>query len=178
MQYDFKKLTTAQEWIQNLANGINPLDGSIIPDSDIVNNVHISRCLFYVADIINFTIQKKEKKSKATSSFDITADELERVSILERTTLSYFVREINSVISENIKPLSRAKVSDWLLANNYLKEVVTLNGSRRKEPTLQGISIGISTEERQGANGNYTVVVYNADAQRFILNNIYAIIES
>jgi hypothetical protein len=46
------KLALAQEWIRKLANGINPLNGNAVKEDDVVNNVHISRCLFYVADVM------------------------------------------------------------------------------------------------------------------------------
>ena len=49
---DQNKLKVAIDWINKLANGMNPLDGSTLPDSDIVNNVHISRCLFYVSHVL------------------------------------------------------------------------------------------------------------------------------
>lgn len=90
MQDDNKTLI-AKDWMQKLANGINPLDGTMIPDGDIVNNVHISRCLFYVA------------------------------------------------------------------------------GCR---------AVGISAEMKMGTNGPYWAIAYNANAQRFILNHIYAIVEA
>ena len=54
------KSIIAKDWILKLANGINPLDGSIIPDGDIVNNVHISRCLFYVSELLG-TLPKKRQ---------------------------------------------------------------------------------------------------------------------
>lgn len=50
---DQNKLKVAIDWINKLANGMNPLDGSTLPDSDIVNNVHISRCLFYFAIVLD-----------------------------------------------------------------------------------------------------------------------------
>ena len=49
---DQNKVTVALDWITKLANGMNPIDGSILPDSDIVNNVHISRCLFFVSNLL------------------------------------------------------------------------------------------------------------------------------
>jgi hypothetical protein len=45
------KILMAQDWVRKLANGINPLTGNTVKEDDVVNNVHISRCLFYVADI-------------------------------------------------------------------------------------------------------------------------------
>lgn len=46
---DISKLRTAQDWIEKLANGINPLTLEPVKEDDIVNNVHISRCLFFVS---------------------------------------------------------------------------------------------------------------------------------
>ena len=36
----------AKAYIDQLANGINPIDGTSVADSDVINNVRISRCLF------------------------------------------------------------------------------------------------------------------------------------
>ena len=41
-------LKHAKEYIEKMANGINPLTGEIVPDNDLINNIRISRCLFYV----------------------------------------------------------------------------------------------------------------------------------
>lgn len=40
----------AKMYMEKLANGINPIDDSAVPEADIVNNVRLSRCFFYVAD--------------------------------------------------------------------------------------------------------------------------------
>ena len=61
---DDNKTITAKDWILKLANGINPLNGSTLPDDDIVNNVHISRCLFYVSDLLDTIPDNNKKKSK------------------------------------------------------------------------------------------------------------------
>ena len=62
---DRNKSIIAKDWILKLANGINPLDGSAIPDGDIVNNVHISRCLFYVSELLGTYQIMSNKRSKA-----------------------------------------------------------------------------------------------------------------
>ena len=43
---DVEKLNSAKAWIEKLANGINPLNDELVKDDDLINNVHISRCLF------------------------------------------------------------------------------------------------------------------------------------
>ena len=65
----------------------------------------------------------------------------------------------------------------WLSSHGYLEEIVKEDGGKTKRPTEAGRAIGISTEMRDGSNGRFLFVVYNANAQRFILDNIYSIIE-
>ena len=66
---ELETLERAKMYLEKLANGINPIDGSVIPDGDIVNHVRISRCFFYVSDVLRqvienggVTAQKRDKK--------------------------------------------------------------------------------------------------------------------
>ena len=178
MQDDNKTLI-AKDWMQKLANGINPLDGTMIPDGDIVNNVHISRCLFYVAGLLESTSKKRTTKSKEYEfEFYIKPEDLENVAIVEKTCITNSVREINRIIPENMRPLSYGKILSWLISNGYLEEVEIDNLGKKKTPTASGRAVGISAEMKMGTNGPYWAIAYNANAQRFILNHIYAIVEA
>ena len=176
---DRNKSIIAKDWILKLANGINPLDGSAIPDGDIVNNVHISRCLFYVSELLGTYQIMSIKKSKAyENEFYIELEDIEKVTIVERTGIASFVREINKLIPDNTRPISYGKILNWLMANGYLEEVEVDNFGKRKNPTASGSAVGISAGLREGTNGQYWAVEYNSNAQRFILSNIYAISEA
>lgn len=176
---DRNKLIVAEDWILKLANGINPLDGSIIPDGDIVNNVHISRCLFYVSELLGTLPQKSNKKSKEyENEFYIKPEDIEKVTIVERTGIANFVREINKLIPDNTRPISYGKILNWLMANGYLEEVEVDSFGKRKNPTASGCAVGISARLKEGTKGPYWAVEYNSNAQRFILSNIYAISEA
>lgn len=64
----------AKAYIDQLANGINPIDGTCVADSDVINNVRISRCLFYVSDILKRVIDNggsisKKKVAKGPFSY-------------------------------------------------------------------------------------------------------------
>ena len=75
---DQKKLSVATDWIGKLANGINPIDGSILPDSDVVNNVHISRCLFFVSNLLEDMGKKKNtSKKQYEQEFQLTPENRE-----------------------------------------------------------------------------------------------------
>lgn len=57
-----EKLHRAKYYVDSLANGLNLLDGTPIPEQDIVNNVRISRCLFFVSDVLRKQIDVHEPK--------------------------------------------------------------------------------------------------------------------
>lgn len=44
-----EKLAAAKKYLDDLANGVDPLTGRILPEDSGVNNVRVSRCLFYVS---------------------------------------------------------------------------------------------------------------------------------
>ena len=105
------KLSVAIDWISKLADGVNPIDGSILPETDIVNNVHISRCLFFAADLLEDLGKRKSSPKKTYEhEFQLTPEIAAKVYITEKTGISMFVREINKVIPENMRPLSASKV--------------------------------------------------------------------
>ncbi|MGN1443606.1 MAG: hypothetical protein ACI4XE_07140, partial [Acutalibacteraceae bacterium] len=53
---DLETMKRAKSYIDMLANGIDPLTGETIRDDSVINNVRISRCLFYVSDVLNRAI--------------------------------------------------------------------------------------------------------------------------
>lgn len=55
-------------YIDKLANGINPINDEPAADSDIINNVRLSRCLFYVSDILRQVIDNNGVVGKTTVS--------------------------------------------------------------------------------------------------------------
>ncbi len=171
---DQNKLKVAIEWIRCLANGINPIDGSALPESDIVNNVHISRCLFFVSGVLDTSAKKKSSPSKQYDlEFMLSPEDAAKVKVSGSTGIALFVKEINRVIPENMKPLTVTKIPQWLISSGYLEEVESSDGHKYKVPTELGASIGITSAWRTNANGQqFLAVSYDYDAQRFILDNL------
>ena len=173
-EVDQNKVKVAIDWVKKLANGINPIDGSLVSDDDIVNNVHISRCLFYVADLLELTGRKKSSSTKQYDrEFHLSPEDISRIIITEKSPITVFVREINKVIPDDMKPLAASAVTNWLVRIGYLDEVLKDDGHKTRIPSEIGRSIGISSEQRSGLNGEYTAVSYDANAQRFILENLF-----
>ena len=96
-----------------------------------------------------------------------------KVYISERTGIAMFVKEINKVIPENMKPLVASKVTQWLVSAGYLEEQGRSDGHRYKAPTELGTSIGITSTWRDGSQGQYLAISYDSNAQHFILENLF-----
>ena len=50
---DFEIMQRAKMYIDKMTNGINPITEQYVRDEDMINNVRISRCLFYVSDVLH-----------------------------------------------------------------------------------------------------------------------------
>ena len=64
-------------------------------------------------------------------------------------------------------------VMDWLEEKGFLEKQTDSEGKSKRVPTRNGLMIGLSTQMRQGQYGEYQAVFYNADAQRFVLDNLF-----
>lgn len=179
---ELETLERAKKYMEKLANGINPIDGSMIPDEDVVNNVRLSRCFFYVADVLRqvidnggITSQKKPKKE----SFALPVENRFAFQFSDTPIpISEVANRINALIDEEtMKKLSYSAIRNWLVSLNMLEDTLNGDGKTVKTPTERGERIGITREARIGRNGPYFVVVYNRIAQEFVLDNLDAIIE-
>lgn len=181
---DLEKIAYAKSFIDQLAEGVNPLDGTPIPEGDIANNVRLSRCFFYVSDILRQVIDNggvapvKAIKTGGKPEFSLSAEAKEKFEISDAPIyISDIVEQLNALSGEDTLRLPTTTVTGWLAAQGFLETVVKQDGKNTKRPTAQGESIGILTEERSGMYGPYTVVLYTAEAQGFILDHLDAIID-
>ena len=182
---ELETLQRAKMYIDKLANGINPIDDTPAPDEDIINNVRLSRCFFYVSGILQQVIDNNgavggaAPSSKGKKPFSLTFEQRERYAFSDTPIpVSEIANRINDLIDdENSLKFRYSSVTAWLIDTGMLINIDLPDDRTAKRPTPQGNEIGIFTEDRMGANGPYTVVLYNRDAQKFIIDNIDAILE-
>ena len=178
---ELEKIAYAKSFIDKLANGINPLDDTVIPDGDVVNNVRLSRCFFYVSDILrqvidNGGVTKPKRASKIP--FAVSLEQLEKFEYsAEPVSVSEIAKRIYAMAdNENMEKVSYRQINQWLL-NIGMLYLHDFGGKKPvKRPTEEGNQIGITVEKRMGRYGEYQVVLYNEDAQRFILDNLEAVV--
>ena len=56
---ELEKIEYAKSFIDKLAIGINPTDGTLIPQEDVVNNPRLSKCFLYVSDLLSQIIRER-----------------------------------------------------------------------------------------------------------------------
>lgn len=182
---DLEVMIRAQQYVESLANGVDPLSGQSLPESDIVNNVRISRCLFYVSDVLKKVIdnggevQREKLKKSARADFALTTEQAAALKPQDDCIfLSKVAGMINAQIDEyTMKKLKSSTINEWLTQAGLLTEVI-VNGKTRKNPTTAGEEIGITLYNYRTPTGIMVKsCVYDPQAQQFIFDNIDAIAE-
>lgn len=177
---ELETMQRAKMYMEKLANGINPIDDSIVPDGDVVNNVRLSRCFFYVADVLRQVIENggvKPQKKLQYIPFALPVEERARFAYSETPiSITVITKRINELIDEAMKPLTYNAIRDWLSSLGLLEDVQNAEGKTRKYPTQRGQDMGILLESRTNSGGQYYAVLYNSAAQHFILDNLDAVI--
>ena len=180
---ELEMINRAKTYIDKLANGVNPLTDEPVSENDIVNNVRISRCFFYISDLLRRFAEggfPEAAKTGKKQPFIITEEQRKRFEFSETPiSVSEIARRFNAAVNtEGAVQMRYSGITFWLIESGLLSVDRREDGREVKLPTAAGMELGISQEVRSGANGSYTVVVYNENAQRYIVDNIDAILEA
>lgn len=175
---ELETLARAQMYLEKLANGVNPLSDSEVNENDVINNVRISRCLYYVSGILkqitttgSFEIQKSE--------FTLSSRQLENFEYSQSPlTVSEITKRFNNLVNPlQCNTLKNGVITEWLTDIGMLN-TITVNNKAKKKVTDAGRNIGIISEQRVNQQGaTYEAISYNLNAQHFIVDNIEAIVE-
>lgn len=173
----------AKLYIDQLANGINPFDGTVIPEGEIIHNVRLSRCFFYISRILQQvvdnggTVTPGEPKKRIPLSIPHQKREQFAYSGTP-ISASEIARRVNQLAGdERMKKLTYSGIVSWLMDIGLLTRVSASDGRLTVRPTSLGEENGISVVQRMGPNGSYRVVVYDLKAQHFLLDNLDAVID-
>lgn len=176
-------LTQAKQYIDSLSVGKNPFDGEDLPITDNSQKHQLARCLSFVSGVLQKVIDNGGMvgSTKGTKlPFYITCAEKANFEYSKAPiTVSEIARRINAAVrGERKAKLRYSSITFWLIETGMLEIEKNSGVTENKYPSKRGEELGISIETRTGANGDYDVIVYNEAAQRYILDNIDAIVSS
>lgn len=177
-------LQRAKQYVSKLANGVDPITDEEVSESDVVNRVRVSRCLFYVADVLQQVIDNggkvsggyvaPEPKKPKLRPFEISPESLASFSFYARpVAVSEMVRQLNDLSHDDtMKKLTYNRVAEWLLSEGVFCQMLDASGRKTNRPTDKGTAMGISVEKRTGQHGDFWVVLFNRDAQQFLIDHL------
>lgn len=196
MPVESKILERAEMYLRKLSCGVNPLTDEELPETDACRQERISKCLSYVADVIqkdlsaraasvSLSPKKKEKtprmvRMQAVNKLVLDKSVLDGFEISEvPVSLSGVIRKINLFIPENsgMMPLAYADVAEVLSQEGVLSKQGTGEGKESNLPTPLGESLGFVRSEAdiRGRHAVYTKCLPNA--QKYVVDNIQKSIE-
>lgn len=172
----------AKMYMEKLSMGIDPLTDKPIPDGEVAVSPRMRKCFQYVTGLLEQIVANggtvgEERKGKIPPIW--TADVLAKYVFPDvPLTMSEIVKQLNAVAGMSFyTKLSYRNVVQWLVAIGALEIVERSDGKHTHVPTEQGRALGIQTQTRVGRNGRvYSNVVYNEEAQRFLLDNMETIL--
>ncbi|MEL7602344.1 MAG: hypothetical protein AAGU77_04235 [Bacillota bacterium] len=135
-------------------------------------------CFLYVAGLLRQIIENDGVVQNAgqaeKADFFLAPDTLAALPVSPTPVTA---GEIAGLVNAQTDPmrmrrLPAAAIQAWLNTNGFLAEATDADGVRRKTPTVRGNRIGVTSEQRHGARGAYTAVLYDENAQRFVLGRL------
>lgn len=181
---EFETMIRAKEYIDKLANGINPLTDTEALNDTVLNNVRLSRCFFFVSQVLNKVIAnggnviKTSGRGKMPCKF--TDEQKKQIQLSETSiAISIFTDAINAVVElDTYKKINAPQITNWLVEKGFLQVKQEFDGKNKKAITANSGLIGISSEKKISSYGReYEAILYNKSAQAFIIDNLDEILK-
>lgn len=173
---ELETMQRAKMYMDKLARGIDPISNQPLPGYTALNQQRLSRCFAYVSDVLGRVIANGSNvgSSTRTQTFAITPEQLTMVQLSrEPVTVSWLIESLATAVNNpEMRRLSATVITNWLLKQGFLEKQTTPDGKNTRVPTPKGQSIGLTSETRQGREGEYQMVLYDLGAQRFVLDHL------
>ena len=165
---DKRLLEHAKGYIDQMADGINPLTGEDEPADSCLQQTRISRCLRYVSDILGQVLNGELAAPTASVKkvpFTLTEDELKTVTPVDKPlALSRFLAHIYQFGgTEHMKKIPFKRAVYWLIQNGVLQPQ-----DEKILPTDFGTEIGVHWKDA----GPYSAPYYSTEAQQWIIDHL------
>lgn len=175
--YDLKLLKRAKLYVDAMSQGINPMNGEYVKETDSLSQEKIQNCMVYISQILNDVIQRNERKqSGKRRPFSITFEQKAMVRLSDEPIgINELARRINEVIDKStMRSVSGTKITSWLVEQGYLDQIRIKGNKTQKTVNLRSASFGISIRDRVNIDTGeiYKQPVYNRYAQQYILEHI------
>jgi len=168
MSLDKEKMIKANEILNKMANGINPVNGKPIDADCFLQDPRIIRCLFFVQQVLDKVINNEINTSgKKAANFIITAEEKDRIKFPEeKIGVNKLASCINKVIDlDRSRKVTGVEINRQLKKMGILDEELLENGKKRTVIKDDSYKYGMEIEKRNYNGEEYDMVCFN-DARK------------
>lgn len=188
-------LKRAKEYMEVLAGGMDPVSGQQLSRTDPMGSERMSRCFAFVAATLAEVIAERESGKDAPSrtsrpekepkkkrpekvDFLIQPEQLDSVPVTEApANMAEMARRLNDAAGLERSDVTSKLLSSGLEALGFLEYQESGSGKRSRVPTQAGRDVGILRQRFVNAMGqSYQVNLLGAEAQRFLLDNLDAVL--
>ena len=176
---DLDKIAYAKSFIDKLASGIDPTDGTLIPEDDVAAKQRIVGCFFYVSEVLGKLINSPAtiKNLYRVQGRTVTNEVLSRIECTQYpVSVQAFAQRIDAALG-SVDKFTAHDLNPWLMHNGYLEKLIDYRDKSTKRPTQKGIEIGITVQQSTTATGRVVSSIrLNLFAQQFIRDHLAEII--
>ncbi len=188
-----EKIQRARMYLWKLHENIDPLTDQEIGQDSVLRQERMKKCLAYVVEVLGREVQALEKEEESAAAgkkdrkrerqkrrdFYLTQEEIDSVKLVsEPCVISVFLQAVNAAAaSDGRKKLQAKKVNNWLVRQGYLEDRQDGRGYLHRELTERSAEIGITSRQGMGSFGPYSIILYDEQAQKYILEHIEDIVK-
>lgn len=171
----------AKQYLDKLSRGVDPITDTPLERDDPLAAARLQKCFEYVSGILGQIIANGGRivsHHTGKAPFSIAEEALARVAVSETPIpIRAFAANVNACIdTQAVRPLSPVTITNWLVEQGYLTEIMRAQNKRMRIAAPRGLSIGIISEERVSRAGiPFMLNLYNENAQRFLLTHLLEI---
>ena len=177
---ELEKIAYTKTFIDKLANGINPLDDTQIPEGEVAANPRMAKCFLYVSQILSDIIEHPSAidEMHRVKGWSVTPEVQTKIECTQAyVSISAFAKKIDEALCSTRK-FTAAELNPWLVENGYLNYVKLSDDKTTRRPTQKGNEIGIVLVDDVSENGHRRYVVRcDINAQKFIRDRLPEIVE-
>jgi len=168
---DIDILKHAKGYVDKMAQGVNPLTGEPIPESELLCNPRIARCLAYVGEKLDALIAAGgtvRVPRPAKPDFVYDQDKIDAVLYEDRgISLTELLRNVVKAYGESCR-LTYRMVAPLLVDRGILVKEAADSDKLVASPAAA--AYGIWSEQAEGTRGTYMRTLYDARGQRYVVD--------
>lgn len=178
---DIDEIKGMLEYAEKMSRGIDPTTNLAFCEDTVLNSPKIKQYNLNVAIILEGLLKSYDKTQSPNSKllFNMSQDEKESFDYSDGDkSISSLVYQMNGYCEPYMKKLHATDITKWLQKKGYLETKETECGMIYKAATKKGNELGIFNYRKKNKYGNeYSVNLYNVQAQKFVVNNIEMILQ-